>query len=71
MVGLGDRQVQNILIDTNTAELIHIDLGGGVVSVSSIVWQHVPILESVECIYQAPPTFLSLHSHIGRGWKQR
>ena len=28
VVGLGDRHVQNILIDTNTAELIHIDLGG-------------------------------------------
>jgi len=27
MVGLGDRHVQNILIDTNTAELVHIDLG--------------------------------------------
>lgn len=27
MVGLGDRHVQNILIDTNTAEFIHIDLG--------------------------------------------
>ncbi|CAB3982970.1 serine- kinase ATM [Paramuricea clavata] len=27
IVGLGDRHVQNILIDCNTAELIHIDLG--------------------------------------------
>ena len=27
VVGLGDRHVQNILIDTNSAELIHIDLG--------------------------------------------
>ena len=27
IVGLGDRHVQNILIDTNSAELIHIDLG--------------------------------------------
>lgn len=27
MVGLGDRHVQNILIDKNTAEFIHIDLG--------------------------------------------
>ena len=27
VVGLGDRHVQNILIDCNTAELIHIDLG--------------------------------------------
>ena len=27
MVGLGDRHVQNILVDCNTAELIHIDLG--------------------------------------------
>lgn len=27
VVGLGDRHVQNILIDTNTAEFIHIDLG--------------------------------------------
>lgn len=26
-VGLGDRHVQNILIDTQTADLIHIDLG--------------------------------------------
>jgi serine-protein kinase ATM len=27
LVGLGDRHVQNILIDTQTAEVIHIDLG--------------------------------------------
>ena len=27
MVGLGDRHVQSILIDCNTAELVHIDLG--------------------------------------------
>ena len=27
VVGLGDRHVQNILIDTQTAEVIHIDLG--------------------------------------------
>jgi len=27
IVGLGDRHVQNILVDCNTAELIHIDLG--------------------------------------------
>ena len=27
LVGLGDRHVQNILIDQNTAELIHIDFG--------------------------------------------
>jgi ataxia telangiectasia mutated family protein len=27
VVGLGDRHVQNILIDTNSAEFIHIDLG--------------------------------------------
>ena len=27
VVGLGDRHVQNILIDTNTAQFIHIDLG--------------------------------------------
>ena len=27
VVGLGDRHVQNILVDTNTAEFIHIDLG--------------------------------------------
>ena len=27
MLGLGDRHVQNILVDTNTAEVIHIDLG--------------------------------------------
>ena len=27
MVGLGDRHVQNILVDCNTAELVHIDLG--------------------------------------------
>lgn len=27
IVGLGDRHVQNILIDTQTAEFIHIDLG--------------------------------------------
>lgn len=27
VVGLGDRHVQNILIDKNTAEVIHIDLG--------------------------------------------
>ena len=27
ILGLGDRHVQNILIDTQTAELIHIDLG--------------------------------------------
>ena len=27
LVGLGDRHVQNILIDNNTAEFIHIDLG--------------------------------------------
>ncbi|XP_077976961.1 serine-protein kinase ATM-like [Glandiceps talaboti] len=27
VVGLGDRHVQNILIDCNTAELVHIDLG--------------------------------------------
>lgn len=26
-MGLGDRHVQNILVDCNTAELIHIDLG--------------------------------------------
>ena len=27
VVGLGDRHVQNILVDCNTAELVHIDLG--------------------------------------------
>lgn len=27
VVGLGDRHVQNILIDLQTAELVHIDLG--------------------------------------------
>lgn len=27
IVGLGDRHVQNILIDCHTAELVHIDLG--------------------------------------------
>ena len=27
IIGLGDRHVQNILIDTKTADLIHIDLG--------------------------------------------
>ena len=27
LLGLGDRHVQNILIDKNTAEFIHIDLG--------------------------------------------
>lgn len=27
VVGLGDRHVQNILVDTQTAELVHIDLG--------------------------------------------
>jgi hypothetical protein len=27
ILGLGDRHVQNILIDCNTAELVHIDLG--------------------------------------------
>jgi ataxia telangiectasia mutated family protein len=27
ILGLGDRHVQNILIDTKSAELIHIDLG--------------------------------------------
>lgn len=27
IVGLGDRHVQNILVDCNTAELVHIDLG--------------------------------------------
>lgn len=28
IVGLGDRHIQNILIDEQTAELVHIDLGG-------------------------------------------
>ena len=27
ILGLGDRHVQNILIDSQTAELVHIDLG--------------------------------------------
>lgn len=27
MVGLGDRHINNILIDEQTAELVHIDLG--------------------------------------------
>lgn len=27
ILGLGDRHVQNILLDTNTAEVIHIDFG--------------------------------------------
>lgn len=27
IVGLGDRHIQNILIDEETAELVHIDLG--------------------------------------------
>ena len=27
VVGLGDRHVENILVDCNTAEVIHIDLG--------------------------------------------
>ena len=27
VLGLGDRHIQNILIDKNTAELIHIDFG--------------------------------------------
>lgn len=27
ILGLGDRHVQNILIDTSTAEVIHIDFG--------------------------------------------
>lgn len=29
IVGLGDRHVQNILIDEETSELVHIDLGEG------------------------------------------
>ena len=27
ILGLGDRHVQNILVDCDTAELVHIDLG--------------------------------------------
>ena len=27
VLGLGDRHMQNILVDKNTAELVHIDLG--------------------------------------------
>lgn len=27
VVGLGDRHIQNILIDTNNADVVHIDLG--------------------------------------------
>ena len=27
IVGLGDRHIQNVLIDEQTAELVHIDLG--------------------------------------------
>lgn len=36
IVGLGDRHIQNILIDEQTAELVHIDLGK--VTHSSVYW---------------------------------
>ncbi len=39
ILGLGDRHVQNILVDCQTAELIHIDLG--------------EIVESYSCIHYA------------------
>ena len=32
IVGLGDRHVNNILIDRQTAEVVHIDLGWSVIS---------------------------------------
>jgi phosphatidylinositol kinase/protein kinase (PI-3 family) len=31
VLGIGDRHVQNILIDCQTAELVHIDLGKSMV----------------------------------------
>jgi len=36
IVGLGDRHVQNILVDCETAELIHIDLGESIRLVLSL-----------------------------------
>ena len=36
IVGLGDRHIQNILIDEETAELVHIDLGKPTLSVMVI-----------------------------------
>lgn len=39
VVGLGDRHVQNILIDKQTAEFIHIDLGLYTVAIpGTFVW---------------------------------
>lgn len=36
ILGLGDRHVQNILIDNYTAELIHIDFGNVLIYLSSL-----------------------------------
>ena len=38
VVGLGDRHVQNILVDCNTAELVHIDLGKKREKSEAVVW---------------------------------
>ena len=40
IVGLGDRHVQNILIDCNTAELIHIDLGEFNLTLYGLLWYY-------------------------------
>lgn len=32
IVGLGDRHIQNILVDEQTAELVHIDLGKNLIN---------------------------------------
>lgn len=38
ILGLGDRHFQNILIDNNTAELIHIDFGNYIFLMKNKVW---------------------------------
>ena len=42
ILGLGDRHVQNILIDTQSAELVHIDLG--------VAFEHGRILPTPETV---------------------
>lgn len=42
IVGLGDRHIQNILIDEQSAELVHIDLGTALRGVASLCLSRAP-----------------------------
>lgn len=57
IVGLGDRHIQNILIDEETAELVHIDLGTASRLYGPIGEQNVLRLLLVE-LRSTPPLFV-------------